>query len=790
MRKLILILISILCVLIQQKDVYAQWKKLKNLSAPYNGGYYLDIHFLPSNPKLGWACGYDGYVLRTVDGGNTWRGTIVQPHFQLESILFLDSLNGYTSGDPMDYVNPGKIFKSTDGGVTWRDVSPPQVSSYLWANFFITPDIGVVVGAGCLENQQFFHTSDGGASWSLFTGSENNSGLTDVTLTSPYGLGWATSSGKLWRTLDGGMTWSVYSTTGNNDWHDDFSISGNSFLLPYSVGCSGGGGLNGNDGGLRISTDDGMTWRDFHCGHSMFGTFLMDEKRGWGCGWDRAIYYTSDAGKTWVLRNCGIENNDSLDDMWFINDTTGFVVGRGIYKYFPLDTLHPNIIASATSKCEGDSVILTPDKNYNYYNWSTDETSRSIIVKKSGTYWVKVSNTQCDTSMSNQVQINFNPAPKPLIIASDTLICSGDSVKLSLNNLYPVVQWSTGEMSQSITVKSDNIYSVTVTDTNGCTGTDSLHITVIPIPKPFITKFSHAVSCMGDTIFLQTASGYSSYQWYDANTNQLVNSGNDKITVVANGDYYLKVSNQFGCTGTSDTMKIVFVPDSNRLAIEILSNVPGILSFDSVHLLTMFCKRLRIRNVGPDPEIINNVNLARNIEFSLPQSQFPITILPSDSFDLEICYQPSALGEQSDTLEISDHCTPHEIPLIGTGSPNIYAGNSNCSVPVMLQSTGLLGYFFNVSVPMPNPAQTIVSLPFERFIPSGESSVESVKLYNSIGSLVSAGLENIKQSRADTKGTYELGEFSFDVKNLPDGLYYAIINSKNNKFIYPVIVSK
>ncbi len=791
MRKNIyLIIILMICELLSQFTAFAQWKKVTTIPPPYDngpnqGGYYLEVMFLPSNPKLGWTCGFNGYVLRTVDGGNTWHGTVVQPGLQLESINFLDSLNGYTSGYPKEFGNEGRIFKSTDGGVTWFNVTPPDPGYILWGNYFLTPNIGVVIGGGCGNVEKFYHTSDGGASWSLFEGNDN-SGMTDAILFSPNGLGYAVSSGRLWRTSDGGLTWSIMSVTGGEDWQEEITISGNTFLLPYATGCGG----EMNDGGLRISTDGGINWKQFRTGHTMFGAFLLDSKRGWGVGTSKAIYYTSDAGKTWELRNCGIQNNDSLDDVYFINDTTGWVVGNGIYKYVNLDTLHPSITAYATTKCEGDSVILTANENYNYYNWSTGETTKSITVRKSGKYWVNVSNSECDTSKSNEIQINFNPAPSPGIIPSDTLVCQGDSVTLTLDKPYPVIQWSNGETSQSIHVFSDSTYSVIVTDTNGCTGTASIHITVIPNPKPFITKYSHMVSCIGDTVFLETSPDFSSYTWYEANKNQLINTGSNKISVVSNGDYYLIVSNKYGCTGTSDTMKIVFVPDSNRLSLEILSSGPGYLTFDSVSLTTMLCKRLRIKNVGSDPEIINNLILARNIEFSLPQSQFPITILPSESADVEICYNPSAIGEQYDTLQISDHCTPHEVPLVGIGAPNIYNGNSNCSIPVRLQSTDLIGYFFNVSAPIPNPAQSIVSLKFERYVPSGESQVETGKLFNSLGIQVSAGYEKLTQSGCNDKGTYNIGNFTFDINYLPDGLYYAIIYSKNNKFIYPVIISR
>ncbi|MBI3258399.1 MAG: hypothetical protein HYZ54_02795 [Ignavibacteriae bacterium] len=87
----------------------AQWKKV-NVSPPFDNGYYLDVFFLPANPLYGWICGFNGYVLRTTDGGVSWQGNIVVRDGMLESINFVTPSIGFTSG-------PNGIFKSTDGGI-------------------------------------------------------------------------------------------------------------------------------------------------------------------------------------------------------------------------------------------------------------------------------------------------------------------------------------------------------------------------------------------------------------------------------------------------------------------------------------------------------------------------------------------------------------------------------------------------------------------------------------------------------------------------------------------------
>jgi len=165
-------------------------------------------------------------------------------------------------------------------------------------------------------------------------------------------------------------------------------------------------------------------------------------------------------------------------------------------------------------------------------------------------------------------------------------------------------------------------------------------------------------------------------------------------------------------------------------------------------------------------------------------------LLPNDSFDLEICYAPSALGEQYDTLVLTDHCSPHLLTLLGVGKPNIFGGRSNCNIPVNLISTGLYGYLLDVSPPLPNPSGSPVTLEFARFVPDGENPLESCKIYNTLGSETATGNFIIDEQISNSKGIVSSGTIKFDVQHLADGLYYAIIKAKNYSYIYPVIINK
>jgi photosystem II stability/assembly factor-like uncharacterized protein len=299
------------------------WEEV-SLPGQFAQGYYLDVFVLPSNPQYVWACGYNGYVVRSTNGGSTWQGSIVPYNGRmgghLESVHFLDPFNGYTSG-------PAGVFRSTDGGATWVDITPQFPSEGPWGCYFLSTTTGVVLGGGCAGPQNFFRTTNGGQSWTLFQGNQTQSGLTDAILFA-NGTGYAVSSGFIWQTTDSGGSWSVIATSGPAYWNEEITVQGTSFLIPWAGStCSG----QGNGGGGRFSTDGGQSWRSFSTGVPMFGAFLLDAQRGWICGFARQVWYTSDAGQQWQYRGCGTRGD--LDDIWMVNDTTGFVVGDGIYRY-------------------------------------------------------------------------------------------------------------------------------------------------------------------------------------------------------------------------------------------------------------------------------------------------------------------------------------------------------------------------------------------------------------------------------------------------------------------------
>ncbi len=283
--------------------------------------YWLDVYFLPSDLNYGWVCGRDARVIRTTDRGKTWRGITLPSTEHLESVHFTTKNIGYVSG-------VDGIWKSVDGGSNWINITPSDTVSY-WGCYFSDSNNGVVVGDGCLlDHQYFWHTSDGGNTWTQFIGNQENSGLTDAIIVNPNTEAYAISSGRLWISYDGGSTWEVKDTTGTTVWHEELCKFSNSFLIPTSGStCSGGGSV----GGMRFSTNGGSSWTDRPSPRGpMYGAFMINQASGWACGLYGQVLYTDDAGQSWEEKSCGLDESH-LDDIRFLTADEGWVVGQGLY---------------------------------------------------------------------------------------------------------------------------------------------------------------------------------------------------------------------------------------------------------------------------------------------------------------------------------------------------------------------------------------------------------------------------------------------------------------------------
>lgn len=186
--------------------------------------------------------------------------------------------------------------------------------------------------------------------------------------------------------------------------------------------------------------------------------------------------------------------------------------------------------------------------SYSSYAWSTGDLTQTIMVSAPGEYTVTVTDAN---GCQGAGTVHVIDAPELTVdITGDLTFCLGSSTMLDAG-MYSEYDWSTGAMTQTITVMSSGNYSVTVTDANGCSGSASVTITGFIPPSPVITGVSGF--CPGGETTLNAGPGYVLYAWSTSENTQM-------ITVDAAGTYTVTVTDNNSCTGTDNQNIIEFTP--------------------------------------------------------------------------------------------------------------------------------------------------------------------------------------------------------------------------------------
>ncbi|PHN07991.1 T9SS type B sorting domain-containing protein [Flavilitoribacter nigricans] len=205
------------------------------------------------------------------------------------------------------------------------------------------------------------------------------------------------------------------------------------------------------------------------------------------------------------------------------------------------DSLTLEILGSETF-CPGSNTVLSGPAGFTSYLWSTGATVSSITVNQPGTYRLTVTDaTGCSGSAALTVSEGASLSPT---ISGSLTFCAGASTILSVGS-FASYQWSTGATTREISISTSGIYSVTVSDGEGCNGSAQVTAKVQSSSPPQITGIT--TFCPGDSTVLDGGEGYSAYQWSDGSTTRT-------ITVRNEGTYALTVSDEVGCTATDEVL--------------------------------------------------------------------------------------------------------------------------------------------------------------------------------------------------------------------------------------------
>jgi len=221
-----------------------------------------------------------------------------------------------------------------------------------------------------------------------------------------------------------------------------------------------------------------------------------------------------------------------------------------------------NISQASSTVCSGNNTWFFVTANGGTsplsYSWSTGATTPNMNINpiSSALYTVLVSDANnCTKTLTAGISVINNPTVS--IAASSPTLCSGTSVTLNSSgaNTYT---WSTGAVSSTIAISPSvtSTFSVTGKDSNGCTDTETISVSVSPAPALIVQSTPNFI-CSGNSATL-IVSGAQSYTWSSgSNTNSLA-------IIPPITSYTVTGVNSLGCEKTITVTPIVYpIPTIN-----------------------------------------------------------------------------------------------------------------------------------------------------------------------------------------------------------------------------------
>ena len=261
--------------------------------------------------KVAWASGTAGTVLRTTDGGDTWKQVIV-PNAATLDFRDVDALS-----DRIAYVlsigngELSRIYKTTDGGASWTaQLANTDPKVFLDAMAFWSADRGIAY-SDSVDGQFVIYRTTDGRTWNRLPpgslppalpneGAYAASG-TNVAVHGRNDVWIATTASRVLHSADGGNTWSIAQTPiPTSAAAGIFSVAFRDPLHGIAVGGDYQKELEAIDN-AAMTSDGGKTWTLSKglTGYRSVVAHVPRSKTSWIAVGPRGADITHDDGKTW-----------------------------------------------------------------------------------------------------------------------------------------------------------------------------------------------------------------------------------------------------------------------------------------------------------------------------------------------------------------------------------------------------------------------------------------------------------------------------------------------------------
>jgi hypothetical protein len=260
-----------------------------------------------------------------------------------------------------------------------------------------------------------------------------------------------------------------------------------------------------------------------HCGDEItIGTTDLSNSYQWSTGATSPQIIVNNSGNYTITATSNIGSCVS-------RDTINVIINQ----------LPVSLLANDTASCFPIYVNAFIGSDY-LYSWQNGSNDPELFIQESGQFMITIEDANTGCLVNDTIDVEIFPIPV-LDLGSD-INCSQCNFIISAPAGFASYLWNNGEIGSSINISTPGLYTVAITDANGCTARDSIRIATTteiypnPITDHLVINFSDQSVILKVEIYDELGKAIS----YDYEI-----AGNDWIistTHFAKGVYFVKVS--------------------------------------------------------------------------------------------------------------------------------------------------------------------------------------------------------------------------------------------------------
>ncbi|MFM8771708.1 MAG: T9SS type A sorting domain-containing protein [Candidatus Kapaibacterium sp.] len=538
-----------------------------------NGGqgfYDLALEVSPTNANHIFVGGVN--IWRTTTEGRDW---VLSAHWTGDGgapFVHADqhSFRFHPSNNRLYATHDGGVARSTDGGISWRDISNGLAIQqyYGLATSNVNPSITI---AGAQDNGTAL-SKNGGATFVHTLDGDGMLGAIDAV--SPSIMYGSQYYGNFWRTSNAGSNWTFVSSAqargeGNASWVAPIAVDPrlqSTVFIGYTQ--------------VWKSTNSGSNWTKISNIPTSTSARVIavapSNSNYIYVAYNTSMYFTTNGGTSWQQQSgisgfiMGIDVHPTQPDKFYVA-IGGFSQGQKMYQ---VDKgVVTNITGTGMPNVPCNSVVYQRGATNRLYAGTdvgvfvSDEGSGFWQLYGSGLPPVVVTGMRLISSSNLlristygrgiwEVDVSQCAATTPKIAAlTPTTRCAGDTVVLEADAGFASYRWSNGDTTRRIRLWNTGqtgSYQVGVEDTKGCRATSSaIAVSLNKLPsKPLISKVAP------DTLRSSALGGVTKFQW-SRNGVAIPGATSRALRTTQSGTYRVTVSDAT-CSNISDEFAFAY----------------------------------------------------------------------------------------------------------------------------------------------------------------------------------------------------------------------------------------